>query len=200
MRKSFLCLGMALLVLWTSLVQVQPVHAAEEGEFSYTALGMGATVTGYTGGQPEVNIPATLGGLPVTVIGREAFDNTPGKTKITSAAIPDSISTIQTYAFRNNSLSSVDLPESLTTIGASAFEGNSLTSVVFPDSMISISSYAFYRNSLTSIKLNENLKTISGAVFDTNQIAKLVIPAGVTSIGDYAFFRNNLTSVTVMGR
>ncbi len=199
MRKSFLCLGMALLVLWTSLVQVQPVRAAEEGEFSYTAVGMGATVTGYSGGQPEVNIPGTLGGLPVTVIGREAFDNTPGKTKITSAAIPDSVSTIQTYAFRNNSLSSVDIPESLTTIGASAFEGNSLTSVVFPDSMISISSYAYYRNSLTSIKLNENLKTISGAAFDTNQIAKLVIPAGVTSIGDYAFFRNNLTSVTVMG-
>ncbi len=200
MRKSVLCLGMALLVLWTSLVQVQPVHAAEEGGFSYTVAGMGAALTGYTGGQLGVNIPATLGGLPVTVIGREAFDtNTTGKARITSVAIPDSVATIQTYAFRDNSLSSVNLPESLTTIGASAFEGNSLTSVVFPDSMISISSYAFYRNNITSIKLNESLQTISGGAFDTNQTAKLVIPAGVRSVADYAFFRNNLTSVTVLG-
>ncbi|QMV44080.1 leucine-rich repeat domain-containing protein [Cohnella cholangitidis] len=200
MRKSVLCLGMALLVLWTSLAQVQPAHAEEEGGFSYTVAGTAATLKGYTGGQLGVNIPATLGGLPVTVIGREAFDaDKPGQTKITSVAIPDSVANIQIYAFRNNNLSSVDLPESLTTIGASAFEGNLLTSVVFPDSMISIGSYAFYRNKLTSIKLNENLKTISGGAFDTNQIAKLVIPAGVTSVADYAFFRSNLTSVTVLG-
>jgi len=74
MRKSAIRLGMALLVLWTSLVQVQLAHAEVEGDFSYTVAGGKSTVTDYTGGQLGVSIPATLGGFPVTEIGRGAFD------------------------------------------------------------------------------------------------------------------------------
>jgi len=200
MRKSAIRLGMALLVLWTSLVQVQLAHAEVEGDFSYTVAGGKSTVTDYTGGQLGVSIPATLGGFPVTEIGRGAFDTyLTGRPRITSVTIPDSVATLQTYAFRETNLSSVDLPESLTTIGSSAFEGNSLTSIVMPDNMIMIGNYSFYRNKLTSLKLNEGLKNINGGAFDTNLIAKLVLPASLTKVDSQAFYFNQITSVTVLG-
>ncbi|MFD0669885.1 S-layer homology domain-containing protein [Cohnella sp. GCM10027633] len=199
MRKSVLYLWIALLAFGTSLSQLPYAHAAES-DFTFTVGSNSATVTGYEGADLNVIIPDALGGMPVTSLARSAFDTaTTGKPKITSVAIPNSVTTIQTYAFRYNSLSSIDLPDSLLTIGSSAFENNPLTSVVFPDSVTMIGNYSFYMNSLTSITLPDSLKTISGGAFDTNHIAKLVIPAGVTTVQSSAFYNNNLTSVTVLG-
>jgi hypothetical protein len=199
MRKSLLCLLIALTAFGTSLSEIQIAHAAEE-EFVYTTSSNSATVTGYSGTDLNVVIPATLSGATVTSIGRSAF-NTYGtvKPKLTGVVIPNSVKEIQTYAFRYNSLTSIDLPDNLLTIGASAFENNPLTNVVFPDSVTAIGNYAFYMNGLTSITLSENLKTIAGGAFDTNHLTRLVIPAGVTNVQSSAFYANNLTSVTVLG-
>ncbi|RKP58314.1 hypothetical protein D7Z26_02115, partial [Cohnella endophytica] len=199
MKKSVICLLIALLAFGTSLSQIHSAHAAEN-EFVFTVSGNGATVTGYSGTDVNVVIPATLGGEAVTSLGRSAFDTyVTGKSKLTGVAIPNTVNQIQTYAFRYNSLTSIDLPDSLLTIGSSAFENNPLTNVVFPDSVTSIGNYSFYMNSLTSIKLSENLKTINGGAFDTNHITKLVIPAGVTKVDSSSFYNNSLTSVTVLG-
>ncbi|MGO4549213.1 leucine-rich repeat domain-containing protein, partial [Paenibacillus sp. 2TAB23] len=199
MRKSLLCLLIALLAIGTSLSQIQIAHAADD-EFAFTTSSNGATVTGYSGTDLNVVIPATLSGVAVTSIGRSAFDtNGTGKPQITGVVIPNSVKEIQTYAFRYTRLTSLDLPDNLLTIGSSAFENNPLTTVVFPDSVTTIGNYSFYMNSLTSIKLSENLKTINGGAFDTNHITKLVIPAGVTNVASSSFYNNSLTSVTVLG-
>ncbi len=60
--------------------------------------------------------------------------------------IPESVTTIGSYAFYNcNSLTSVTIPDSVTEIGSDAFYNcNSLTSVTIPDSVTTIGSYAFY--------------------------------------------------------
>ncbi|WP_141503875.1 S-layer homology domain-containing protein [Paenibacillus luteus] len=199
MRKLLICLLIALTAFGTSLSQIQIAHAAEE-EFVFTTSSNGATVTGYSGTDLNVVIPATLSGVAVTSIGRSAFDtNGTVKPKITGVVIPNSVKEIQTYAFRYNSLTSIDLPDNLLTIGSSAFENNPLTNVVFPDSVTMIGNYAFYMNGLTSITLSENLKTIAGGAFDTNNLTRLVIPAGVTNVQSSAFYANKLTSVTVLG-
>ncbi|MHA7965953.1 leucine-rich repeat protein [Paenibacillus sp. CAU 1782] len=199
MRKSLLCLLIALIAFGTSLTQIQVGYAAEV-EFIFTTSNNVATVTGYSGTEVNVVIPETLSGVAVTSIGRSAFDTYgTAKPKLASVVIPNSVVEIQTYAFRYNSLTSIDLPDNLLRIGASAFENNPLTSVVFPDSVTSIGNYAFYMSDLTSITLSENLKTISGGAFDTNKLTRLVIPSGVTTVQSSAFYANNLTSVTVLG-
>ncbi|OAS18671.1 leucine-rich repeat protein [Paenibacillus oryzisoli] len=199
MKKSVVCLFIALFTFGTSFSQILPVYAAEN-DFTFTIGSNGATVTDYKGTDLNVVIPAAYSGTPVTEIGRSAFDTYgTGKPKITSVVIPSSVKVIQTYGFRYTSLTSIELPDSLLTIGSSAFENNPLTTVVFPDSVTMIGNYSFYMNSLTSIKLSENLKTINGGAFDTNHISKLVIPAGVTNVASSSFYSNNLTSVTVLG-
>ncbi|UKS29685.1 S-layer homology domain-containing protein [Paenibacillus sp. HWE-109] len=199
MKKSVLCLLIALFTFGTSFSQILPVYAAEN-DFTFTVGSNGATVTDYKGTDLNVVIPAEYAGTTVTEIGRSAFDTYgTGKPRITSVVIPNNVKVIQTYGFRYTSLTSIDLPDGLLTIGSSAFENNPLTTVVFPDSVTMIGNYSFYMNKLTSIKLSENLKTINGGAFDTNLITKLVIPAGVTSVASSSFYNNNLTSITVLG-
>ncbi|WP_338556180.1 leucine-rich repeat protein [Paenibacillus sp. KS-LC4] len=199
MKKSVLCLLIALFTFGTTFSQILPVYA-DANDFTFTIGSNGATVTDYRGTDLNVVIPDEYSGTTVTEIGRSAFDtyNT-GKPKITSVVIPNSVKVIQTYGFRYTGLTSIDLPDSLLTIGSSAFENNPLTSVVFPDSVTMIGNYSFYMNNLTTIKLSENLKTINGGAFDTNHITKLVIPAGVTNVASSSFYNNNLTSITVLG-
>ncbi|NBD27734.1 leucine-rich repeat domain-containing protein, partial [Paenibacillus glycinis] len=195
MKKTAFHLSLALLVGWSSLAQVHPVRADAEGDFTYILTENAATVTGYTGSATDVIIPATLGGAPVTVIGRAAFDD----KGLTSVVIPDTVTTLSTYAFRYDHLTSIDLPDSLTTLGASSLEGNRLTSVTFPDKVLTIGSYAFYMNSLASVFIPEGVTTIGGGAFDRNLLVNVVIPSSMSRILDGAFEENNLTSVTLLG-
>ena len=51
------------------------VAAEQDGDFTYTVSGSPAvaTITGYTGHDSQIDIPATLGGYVVAAIGDEAF-------------------------------------------------------------------------------------------------------------------------------
>ena len=83
------------------------------------------TITGYNGTGGDVEIPATIDGKPVTVIGICAFQY----KSLTGVTIPDSIKTIELEAFFGNKLTGVTIPKSVNTIGDSAFDVNQLTSV-----------------------------------------------------------------------
>ena len=88
----------------------------------------------------------------------------------TSYAIPNSVTSIDWYAFsRCSSLTSITIPNSVTSIGDYAFLGcKGLTSIAIPSSVTSIGESAFLGcKGLTSI----------------------TIPDSVTSIGDHAFNR-----------
>ena len=88
----------------------------------------------------------------------------------TSYAIPNSVTSIDWYAFsRCSSLTSITIPNSVTSIGDYAFFGcKGLTSIAIPSSVTSIGESAFLGcKGLTSI----------------------TIPDSVTSIGDHAFNR-----------
>lgn len=87
----------------------------------------------------------------ITTIGRQAFFNCYGLTRVT---IPDSVINIGGYAFYNcTGLTSITIGNGVTRIGGSAFLGcTGLTIVTIPDSVTSIGEYAFYQcNGMTGI-------------------------------------------------
>jgi hypothetical protein len=98
--------------------------------FKYAVKDNAVTITGWKGKGVDIVIPATIDGLPVQAIGRDAFR---GK-KIQSLALPDGITYIGDFAFFNHRLTSLVLPENIET-GADAFAtigANPLTSIEAP--------------------------------------------------------------------
>ena len=104
------------------------------------------------------------------------------KPEVTSIVIPDSVTIIGSYAFKDcSNLASITIPDGVINIGECTFDGCSgLTSIIIPDSVRSIELGAFTGCSgLTSITISDS----------------------VTGIGGYAFCDcTNLASVTYKGQ
>ena len=165
--------------------------------YDISSDGTYAMVIDYTGTATRVKMAAEYQGLPVTQIYENAFY---GKN-ITMVIIPDSVTSIGSYAFSScNSLTSVTIPDSVTSIGGSAFYGCSLTSVTIPDSVTTIGDKAFSGcGSLTSVTIGNSVTTIGDeAFFYCDSLTSVTIGNGVTTIGDSAFsYCSRLTSVTI---
>jgi len=151
------------------------------------------TITGYTGTDKNLTIPAAVGGKPIVAIGNEAFR---GKGLLT-VNIPNSVITIGENAFSNNQLSSVVIGNSVTSIGDRAFSNNRLTTVTIPNTVTSIGESAFYNNMLGSIDLGSGVITIGKFAFSTNQLSTVNLPNSVSSIGDSAFSSNKITRIVI---
>ncbi len=185
--------------LLLSLAVPMGVGAATEGGFTYSVYAGKATITEYTGKAANLVIPVTLGGYPVTTIGKDAFQFC---YSLTSVTIPNSVTTIGEYAFDYcHSLTSVTIGDSVTTIGKDAFAYcDSLTSVTIPNSVTTIGDQAFeFCDSLTSVTIPDSVATIGGwAFFNCHSLTSVTIGDSVTTIGDWAFADcNSLTSVTM---
>ena len=100
------------------------------------------------------------------------------KKLITHIEIPNSVTSIGQYAFRDcHRLESITIPNSVTSIGFAAFDCcKSLTSITIPNSVTTIEDYAFY---------------------DCGKLKSVTIPNSVTSIGQNAFFNTNLKTITI---
>ena len=113
-----------------------------------------------------------------------------GKTA-SEFTIPDSVTTIGSYAFRGcSSLTSVTIGSGVNTIGDGAFYYcSSLTSITISDSVTTIGYGAFYGcSSLTSITIPEGVTSIGSYAFEyCSSLTSITIPNSVTSIGEYAF-------------
>jgi hypothetical protein len=76
------------------------VSAANEGDYTYEVSSGSATITGYSGTDGSITIPATMGGYATVRIGDAAF-------------------------YENTNLSSVNIPNGVTTIGNNSFYSGS---------------------------------------------------------------------------
>jgi len=134
------------------------------------------------------------------------------KCNLMSIIIPNSVRSIDSYAFYNCSgLTSITIPNSVSSIGYQAFRDCSgLTSVTIGNSVTMIDGGVFFGcSSLTSIKVesgNEKYDSRNNcnAIIETSSNTLIagckntIIPNSVTSIGNSAFSGcSGLTSVTI---
>lgn len=135
------------------------------GDFTYTDQGDTVTITGYSEFPfGAVNIPAEIGGKPVTAIGDYAFFC----VGVKSLKIPGNVTSIGNSAFGSCPyLKSVSLPASVKSIGARAFS---------------------YCDGLEKLTMSSGLSSIGElAFFRCVNLAEVAIPEGVESIGTGAF-------------
>lgn len=88
---SIMMMAMAILLCCSSQAQ-----AVQSGDYTYTLTDGKAQITKYTGTGGVVAIPSTLGGSPVTSIGKSAFESCFSITKI---SIPQGVTSIGDCAF-----------------------------------------------------------------------------------------------------
>ncbi len=199
MKRSLLgwlfCLALALM-----LTAALPTTASAftEGDWTYTVADGKATVTGYTGSGTTVTIPASLGGYPVTAVGRRAFDRC---IYLTDVTIPEGVTSIGDSAFYGCSgLTSVKIPSSVTVVEESAFSYCSSLQRVDIDDLAAWCGIRFGDGTGSSFNYANPISETNGRLYvnGTPLAGALEIPSGVTSIGTGAFCGfSELTSVTI---
>ena len=197
MKKRALSLLLVLVMVFGLLSVTARADELDNG-LVYEIYGDHVEITGYTGNATEVVIPAEIEGLPVTVIGEDAFSYC---ESLTSIDLPDSITSIGRDAFLAcENLSNIDLPNSITSISNGTFRYcESLTSIVLPDSVTYIGEEAFSEcYALTEIALPDALTYIGDWAFTVCDLTRIDIPKNVTYIGECAFLGCfNLTGIYV---
>ena len=187
--------------------------------FEADALG-NYTVSGYTGTETTVYVPAQYEGKPVTSIKSNAFKN---NITVVELYLPSSITEIAAKAFENTAfLYKIEFytePESLT-IGSSGFSGcSSLEQFELPSTTVKVGSRAFggcnkltYKDgpctyvgnwltlcdlTATSATIKPGTLGVADNAFSGTSVMNISVPASVKHIGNSAFMRcTALTSVT----
>ncbi|MBQ7580946.1 MAG: leucine-rich repeat domain-containing protein, partial [Clostridia bacterium] len=122
----------------------------------------------------------------------------PQNKSVTGYVIPDSVTSIDSYAFCcNDSLTSFTVPDGITSIGYAAFwKCTALTSTELPDSVETIGSTTFKDcTALTSVTLPDNMKTISEGMFmGCSALTEITLPDSLETIGGNSF--RDCTSLT----
>ncbi len=134
MKKLFLILFICLICI-SLLFPLSACVGGEQEEytkgmvFTLNSDGESYTVSSYgTATDTNVVIPSKYDGKPVTIIGGDAFKDTP----ITSLVIKDGVKEIRSKAFMNcTALESVVIPSTVQNIGTQAFFKTSLLKTVY---------------------------------------------------------------------
>lgn len=156
------------------------------------------TITNCLADAVKINIPKEIGGLPVKTIGENAFSGCGGLTSVT---IPDSITSIEDYAFSSCPLTNIIISDSVTNLGIGVFSGCSdIKTAVIGNGVTNISELTFSGcGGLTSITIPDGVTAIGGqAFYDCGGLADIKIGNSVTNIGDSAFSGcSSLTNITI---
>ena len=188
-------------------------------DFEYTLLDDGTYEISrvYSYKVEKIIIPSTYEGKAVTQIGEYAF-TTEFCDGMFSVTIPDSVTSIGSYAFRDCSgLISITIPDSVTSIGNGAFlRCDSLMSITIPfvgatkdGSPNTNFGYIFGTNnydehgffvpsSLKTVVITGGTTIDESAFVGCDSLTSVTLPDSVTSIGEQAFVGcDSLTSITI---
>ena len=100
-------------------MQIRTETSTETTTTAFNFNSSTGTITGYSGSEKVVNIPSTIGGVEVKVIGENAFKN---NTDIETVIIPEGVTSIEDFAFyKCTGLKYVSIPESVTSISEDSF-------------------------------------------------------------------------------
>lgn len=121
--KKFISTLLVLFIVFSNFIYV-PAEQREtfiSGNWTYEVVSDGAVITSYTGESTDLIIPSTIDEKKVVVIGKKAFNN---NKKIKSVIIPNSVRTINIYAFLDcTALESITIPASVENILCNAMVG-----------------------------------------------------------------------------
>lgn len=147
-------------------------------------------------GKETLEIPRELNGVEITTIGYNCFDRISMKTgiwrcRIKTVILPETVKTIDNYAFKNCNIPTVVLNYGLKKINARAFSYAYTTKLGAPDGIEQASDENYIPDTVTYIGEN--------AFFDADLQGKLVLPEGVDAINDYTFSWTVLREVEAKG-
>lgn len=199
---------------------VSTAGALTYGDYSYEvdSDGESVTITKYNGSDEDVVIPDSIDDMPVTAIGKRAFQDC---GTLLSVTIPGSVETIGDYAFYQCvNMKTVTFNEGLKTIGNNAFiYCRAIETLTIPGSVTSIGNHAFQSctglvevttepgtedavvgmyafadcSSLTEVHFGQHIKEIKGyAFFNCEKLIRVFIPESTDTIAKSAF--NNCVS------
>lgn len=133
----------------------------------------------------NMNLPDSL-----ETIGNNAFASC--RMLAVDMVVPEGVKIISQNAFAYCAITSVVLPESLTTIEKYAFtDCKGLTEIVIPNNVKTIDEYAFAAcENVSSIVLGSGLEVIGNYAFSRcNKTVNLEIPDNVKSLGEGSFYQ-----------
>ncbi len=148
----------------------EPSVGSEGLEFALCDDGESYVVTGYSGKDSDVVIPAQYNGMPVTAIGENAFRY----AAITSVEIPDGVIEIRASAFDYcHALREIVVPDSVQTIGRRAFASClGCFSVTIGSSVTTIDRLAFQGSTSIYQVYNRSSLDIEAGSSDFGGVAK----------------------------
>ncbi|MBO4880917.1 MAG: leucine-rich repeat protein [Firmicutes bacterium] len=149
-----------------------------------------------TGDNPQPDVTALILPNGLTSIGTFAFRD----CVFTSVTLPESVESIGELAFWDcEKLVSINLPKNLRRIGDDAFSGcQSLQSIHIPAASLGSGIFA-HCYALSNVTIADGATAIPPSMFAyCSSLTSLVIPSGVTSIGAGAFdYCTSLTSLVI---
>ena len=173
-----------------------------EGEWTY--------ITSYENGEATIKsstafgvvaIPSELGGHPVRKVGNRATVFGPGNTSVSSITIPNGVTTIGSYAFKDClALTNVSMPNSVASIGANSFANcPALTNITIPNSVTKIEEKAFYCcTNLSTVIIGSGLTSIeSDALGGCGGLTSIILADGLAAIGSSWFANLSITTITI---
>lgn len=127
---------------FVSLVKNKDYALGTSGLLGYKNYGDHIEIANCDVSATDIEIPVEIDGVPVTVIGENAFRYC---GNLTSVTIPDSVASIGKQAFSScSALTSIEIPDSITIIEEDTFFGcKSLKSLTIPKSVAEIGYCAF---------------------------------------------------------
>ena len=162
-------------------------------------------ITGYTGTETHLEIPATYSieenvvvkgeDYTITAIGTQAFYQ---NQTIQSISIPETVTSIGDNAFSFSSLTEINIPDSVTNLGIMTFYScSSLNEVILPSELTTIPQYSFYGcTALKNIDLPSKIKVIDNQAFRKSGLESIDL-SGVETINSTAFTGAKLKTLTI---
>ena len=158
------------------------VPVADELDFMVDEFRDGVCITQYLGTDTIINIPGTIDGKKVVMIGHSNRDPLFQRSNVTHIKVPEGVIGLQCSPFEGcESLESISLPNGLQYISGGTFvKCKALKSIEIPNTVTSIGD-AFVGSGLESLTLPDSVKEIGGGIIaGLENLKEVTFPQNVT--------------------
>ncbi len=172
-----------------------------DGTYEISEYIFDSSTTGIFQPSPDLTIPSTYKGKPVTSIGDAAFCTNNADHLTGCITIPDTITSIGSSAFYLGEFTSCVIPSSVTSIGESAFIDTPwLDNMRAKDPLVIVNNLLIdARTAKGEVIVPNGVTTICGGSFRENgTVTSVTLPDSVKNIGEYAFQKcSALTEINI---